>query len=72
MALLVGPVVLFAVTDAEPKVTRAQLLSAKKNGAQSWRVESVGGTMKMLPFTAIREEQYSTYLRVGQENYHGG
>jgi uncharacterized protein len=65
VALLVGPVVLFAVTDAEPKVTRAQLLAAKKTGAQSWQVETAGGAMKMLPFTAIGEEQYSTYVRVG-------
>jgi uncharacterized protein len=65
VGLLVGPVVLFAVTDAEPKVTRAQLLAAKKTGPQSWQVETAGGAMKMLPFTAIGEEQYSTYLRVG-------
>ncbi len=42
VALLVGPVVLFAITDAEPKVTRAQLLAAKKNGGQSWQVEDGG------------------------------
>ncbi len=64
VALLVGPVVLFAVTDAEPKVTRAQLLAAKKTGAQSWQVETTSGALKMLPFTAIGEEQYSTYVRV--------
>lgn len=65
VALVVGPVVLFAVTDAEPRVTRAQLLTAKKVGAQSWRVEAASGAVKMLPFTAIGEEQYSTYLHVG-------
>jgi DUF1680 family protein len=64
VALLVGPVVLFAITDSEPKVTRAQLQAAKKNGAQSWQVEAGSGTMKMLPFTGIEDEQYSTYLRV--------
>jgi hypothetical protein len=64
VALLVGPVVLFAVTDAEPKVTRAQLLAAKKTGAESWQVETANGALKMLPFTAIGEEQYSTYVRV--------
>jgi len=64
-ALLVGPVVLFAVTDAQPAVTRAQLLAARKNGTQSWQVETADGAMKMLPFTAISDEQYSTYLRVG-------
>jgi DUF1680 family protein len=64
VALLVGPVVLFAITDAEPKVTRAQLLAAKKTAAQSWQVETAGGPLKMSPFTAIEEEEYSTYLRV--------
>jgi len=64
VALLVGPVVLFGVTDGEPKVTRAQLLAAKKNGGQSWQVETAGGTVTMLPFTGIGEEQYSTYWQV--------
>jgi uncharacterized protein len=65
VALVMGPVVLFAAADAEPKVTRAQLLAAKKNGAESWQVETAGGTMKMLPFTEIGDEPYSTYVRVG-------
>lgn len=64
VALLVGPVVLFGVTDSQPAVTRAQLLAAKKSGPQNWQVETSGGAMKMLPFTGIGEEQYSTYLRV--------
>jgi len=64
VALLVGPVVLFGVTDGEPKVTRAQLLAAKKNGGQSWQVETADGTVTMLPFTWIGEEQYSTYWQV--------
>jgi DUF1680 family protein len=64
VALLVGPVVLFAVTDGEPKVARAQLLAAEKTGAQSWRVETAGGAIKMLPFTGIEDQQYTTYLRV--------
>jgi len=64
VGLLVGPVVLFAITDADPQVTRAQLLAAKKIGAESWQVETVGGPMKMLPFTGIGEEKYSTYVRV--------
>jgi DUF1680 family protein len=65
VALMVGPVVLFAITDGEPKVTRGQLLAAKKTGAQSWQVETASGVMKMLPFTGLGEEQYSTYLHVG-------
>src|SRR6202166_2333055 len=64
VGLLVGPVVLFAVTDAEPRVTRAQMLAVNKTDAQNWQVETADGPMKMLPFTAIGDESYSTYLRV--------
>jgi DUF1680 family protein len=64
VALLVGPVVLFAITDADPKVARVQLLAGKKTGAQSWQVETASGPMKMLPFTEIGEEPYTTYARV--------
>jgi hypothetical protein len=65
VALLVGPVVLFAITDSDPKITRAQLLAATKSGPQSWQVETANGPLKMLPFTEIGEEPYSTYLRIG-------
>lgn len=64
VALMVGPLVLFAITDAQPAVTRAQLLAAKKDGAQSWQVETAGGAVKMLPWVGIGEEEYSTYLRI--------
>jgi DUF1680 family protein len=64
VALLLGPVVLFAITDSQPAVTRAQLLAAKKTGAQTWEVQTAGGAVKMVPFTGIGEEQYTTYLRV--------
>jgi DUF1680 family protein len=64
VALLMGPVVLFSVTDADPKITRGQLLAAKKTGAQSWQVESASGPVTMLPFIEIGDEPYTTYLRV--------
>ena len=64
VALLAGPLVLFAITEAQPPIARAQLLAAKKTGPQSWEVASTTGPVKMLPFTAIGEEQYSTYVRV--------
>src|SRR5580700_1869590 len=64
VGLLVGPVVLFAVTDREPRVTRAQMLAVNRTDAQNWQVETADGPMRMLPFTAIGDEPYSTYLRV--------
>jgi DUF1680 family protein len=65
VALMVGPLVLFAITEAQPVVTRAQLLAAKKTGAQSWQVETAGGAVKMLSWVGIGEEEYTTYLRMG-------
>jgi len=55
--------VLFAITESQPTVNRTQLLAAKKTAAQSWQVETAGGPMKMLPFTEIGDELYSTYVR---------
>jgi DUF1680 family protein len=64
VALLRGPLVLFAITDAPPAVTAEQLLGAKKTGQQSWQVETASGALRMLPFVAIENQQYSTYLTV--------
>ena len=64
VGLLSGPLVLFGITEAQPAVTRAQLLAAKKIGLQVWEVATSNGPMKLLPFTAIGDEQYTTYLRL--------
>jgi len=64
VALVFGPLVLFAMTDAQPTLTRAQSLGAKRINERSWQVGTEGASIKMLPFTDIGEEQYSTYLHV--------
>jgi DUF1680 family protein len=64
VALVCGPLVLFAITEAQPAVTSKQLLSAKKVGAQKWQVETAAAPLTLLPFTSISDEQYSTYLVV--------
>jgi uncharacterized protein len=64
VALLRGPLVLFAITETPPVVTSRQLLEAKKVGPDSWQVETAGGRMTMLPFTVIADQQYSTYLQL--------
>ncbi len=64
VALLFGPLVLFAVTDNPSPLTRADLLAAKRTDRRSWQVVTAGGTIKMLPFTDIGDEHYSTYLRI--------
>jgi uncharacterized protein len=63
VALLQGPLVLFPVTAAAPQFTRAQLLAAKQSG-ELWHADSAAGPIKLLPFTAIADEPYTTYVRV--------
>jgi hypothetical protein len=64
VALLCGPLVLFAITNTAPDVTSQQLLAAKKTGEQEWHVETATGPMSMLPFTDIADQQYATYVMV--------
>jgi uncharacterized protein len=63
VALLRGPLVLFALKKSE-HITRQQLLNATSVGAGQWRVNAADGPIAMLPFTAIQDEQYSTYLKI--------
>jgi DUF1680 family protein len=65
VALMDGPLVLFAITNEPPVVTRSQLLAAKRTSAQRWQVETSRGPLSMLPFTEIGDEGYCTYLKVG-------
>jgi hypothetical protein len=64
VALLVGPIVLFAIMESQPKVTRAQLLAVKKMAPEIWHVTTASEVVKMMPFTAIEDQQYLTYLQV--------
>jgi hypothetical protein len=64
VALLRGPLVLFPVAPGARTVTRQQLLDAANAAAGKWLVETSTTPIAMLPFTAIGDEQYSTYLKV--------
>jgi DUF1680 family protein len=66
VAVVSGPVVLFAICDDTPKVTRAQLLSAKQQnqGSAEWHVDTDGSSLRLIPFWAIKDETYFSYLRV--------
>jgi uncharacterized protein len=64
VALLVGPLVLFAIRDGELRLNDRQLLAARKVGRQTWQVETLAGPVKMLPFTEIGDERYTTYFRL--------
>jgi DUF1680 family protein len=64
VALVVGPLVLFAIGESQSKVTRAQLLAVKKMTPEVWHVDIASGVMKLMPFTAIEDQPYTTYLTV--------
>jgi len=64
VALVFGPLVLFAITDTQPSLTGADLLAAKRIDRRSWQVRTAGAPLTLLPFTDIGDEQYSTYLHV--------
>jgi len=65
VALVRGPLVLFALTEDAPKVTREQLLAAKPmKGQPVWQATTDSGPLLLTPFTEIHEEKYRTYLTV--------
>jgi hypothetical protein len=68
VALVRGPVVLMAVKrgqdDALPRVTREQLLSARRLSERQWEAESARGPVTLLPFTSLGDLPYSAYMRV--------
>jgi hypothetical protein len=69
VALMRGPLVLMAVKPAQeasqPNVTREQLLSATRVSEEQWQVSLPEGPMTLLPFTALGERAYTTYITVG-------
>jgi hypothetical protein len=65
VALVRGPLVLFAMTEDAPQVTRQQLLAAgRQRGQALWQAGSSAGPLLLVPFTEIHEERYRTYLDV--------
>jgi uncharacterized protein len=65
VALVRGPLVLFAVADSQPTLERNALLQAKQanNAKGDWVANSVdGGSVTMRPFVNIDKESYSAYV----------
>lgn len=68
VALLRGPLVLMAVKQrrdsALPKLTREQLLAAKRVSEKQWQANSASGPVTMVPFTRLGSRPYTTYVKV--------
>jgi DUF1680 family protein len=62
VALLSGPLVLFAIGEGTPAVTGKELLATRKVAAQKWQATLANGMLDFLPFTAVEEQPYTTYL----------
>ncbi len=63
VALVRGPLVLFPITENAPVVTRRQMLSAVRlPQQQAWQAETASGPLRLLPFSAISNEPYTTYF----------
>jgi uncharacterized protein len=63
-AIMFGPRVLFALAAGPVKVTTAQVSAARQTGGGEWVIDSAKGPLRMVPFTSIGENTYSTYIRV--------
>ncbi len=62
VALLRGPVALFAIEPSSRTMTQRQLLAAQRVGSSgNWEVETSSGKVVMKPFPAITTEQYRLY-----------
>jgi DUF1680 family protein len=65
VALMRGPLVLFAVADSQPSFDKSELLRAQlaTNAAgDSVATSAEGKPISMRPFMSIKEENYSTYV----------
>jgi DUF1680 family protein len=65
VALVQGPLVLFAVTESQPSFEKNALLQAKatNNATGDWSANSADGSkVTMRPFMNIDKESYSTYV----------
>jgi uncharacterized protein len=62
VALLYGPVALFAIEPASQTITQKQLLAAQRIGNSSaWEVATDAGKIRMLPYPDIKDETYRLY-----------
>ncbi|HYM28850.1 MAG TPA: hypothetical protein VET66_11915, partial [Steroidobacteraceae bacterium] len=66
VALLAGPLVLFPLrSGAAPRTgQRAELLAVRQTAPKRWEAVVGGTALSFLPYVAIDEEAYSTFLAV--------
>jgi DUF1680 family protein len=65
VAIIRGPLALFAVEGRSDSISHQQLLAAERQSEEAvWRVRTSSGVMLLRPFSSIDDEPYRTYLNV--------
>jgi DUF1680 family protein len=66
VALLRGPVTLFAIGDAPIRATRAQMLAVSQvsRSSDTWKLHGDGGEYELKPFASIGRERYRLYHEI--------
>lgn len=64
VALMHGPLVLFAKTDGQPALTRKQVLEARRSGGAEWVIDTDAEPLRLVPFTEVGDAAYTTYLKL--------
>ena len=66
VALVRGPLALFAVGAIPRQITRKQLLAATQvaRASDDWKVKTDEGGLTLRPFASIMSEEYRLYNRV--------
>jgi DUF1680 family protein len=64
VALLQGPLVLFAKTEEQPGLTREQVLGARRSAGAEWVIDTDQEPLRLVPFTEIGDAAYTTYLKL--------
>lgn len=65
VALVHGPVALFAIEPVPQTFTSQQLLAAQRIGNSSaWAVHAGSGKVRMLPYPDIGDETYRLYQQI--------
>ncbi len=63
VAVVRGPLVLFAETPVSPNITSGQLLDITQDENQAiWHAKTETGAVRLLPFTELEDRPYTTYL----------
>jgi DUF1680 family protein len=64
VALMTGPLALFPIDAPEAPLSRAQWLSARREGEDEWGISMKGVRIRLKPFMAIGDETYRLYNRL--------